>query len=55
LETGLAGGELEELRHRAIRNVNAGKKSMNETKSNKEEVNITNSEDEIEDRTREHY
>ncbi len=36
LQAGLAGGELEEIKHRAIRNINNGKKSiMNETGINK--------------------
>ncbi len=35
LQAGLAGGQLEEIKHRAIKNINNGKKSMNETGINK--------------------
>jgi TPP-dependent pyruvate/acetoin dehydrogenase alpha subunit len=59
LEAGLAGGELEEIRNRAIRAVNARKAGMTESRANPdpEEANVSHhtEEDEVEDRTRERY
>jgi hypothetical protein len=58
LEMGAAAGELEELRSRALRGVNA-RKGISESRANDnhEEANASNhtEEEEVEDRTREHY
>lgn len=59
LEAGVAGGELQEIRNRAIRAVNARKAGMSQSRANQdpEEVNVSHhtEEAEVEDRTRQRY